>query len=88
MPNGNQRGSAEDRRRRTAWLFVTFGVDGVVTCTFCAVPMLPEDCTTDRIVPGCQGGTYRRDNIRPACKPCQDEQGYRLSALQRGLIRC
>lgn len=26
--------------------------------------------TIDRIVPGCQGGTYRRDNVRPACGKC------------------
>jgi hypothetical protein len=31
--------------------------------------------TVDRIVPGCQGGTYRRENIRPACGPCNSETG-------------
>jgi 5-methylcytosine-specific restriction endonuclease McrA len=79
VPNGNQRGSAEDRRRRKAWLFEEFGVDGIVTCTFCDVPLLPEECTVDRIVPGCRGGRYVRGNIRPACKPCQDEQGGLLA---------
>jgi hypothetical protein len=88
VPNGNQRGSAEDRRRRLTWLFATFGNEGIVTCVFCAVPMLPEDCTVDRVVPGCRGGTYARGNIRPACRPCQDEQGGRLGALQRGLALC
>lgn len=88
MPNGNERGSAADRRARLAWMFREFGNDGIVTCTFCAVPMLPEDATVDRIVPKCKGGTYRRDNIRPACKPCQDEQGGHLSAYVRGLARC
>ena len=31
--------------------------------------------TIDRIVPGCQGGTYRRNNIRPACPACNSETG-------------
>lgn len=31
--------------------------------------------SVDRIKPGCQGGTYRRDNIRPACGPCNSETG-------------
>lgn len=31
--------------------------------------------TVDRIIPGCQGGTYRRTNIRPACGPCNSETG-------------
>lgn len=31
--------------------------------------------TVDRIVPGCRGGTYRRDNIRPACGACNSETG-------------
>lgn len=35
-----------------------------------AVPL-----TVDRIIPGCRGGTYRRNNIRPACGPCNSETG-------------
>lgn len=31
--------------------------------------------TIDRITPGCQGGTYRRNNIRPACGTCNSETG-------------
>lgn len=29
----------------------------------------------DRIIPGCQGGTYDRTNIRPACVPCNSSLG-------------
>lgn len=35
--------------------------------------------TVDRIIPGCQGGTYRRNNIRPACGDCNSETGGALS---------
>lgn len=31
--------------------------------------------TVDRIIPGCQGGRYTRNNIRPACGPCNSETG-------------
>jgi len=33
--------------------------------------------TVDRIIPGCQGGTYVRTNIRPACGGCNSETGGR-----------
>lgn len=35
--------------------------------------------TIDRIVPGCMGGRYVRNNIRPACGPCNSETGGALS---------
>lgn len=31
--------------------------------------------TVDRIIPGAQGGTYARNNIRPACLRCNMETG-------------
>lgn len=51
----------------------------LTVCYLCAVPLLFEDLTVDRIVPGCRGGTYRRENIRPACGPCNSETGGVLS---------
>lgn len=39
--------------------------------------------TADRIIPGCQGGTYRRTNIRPACASCNSETGGSLGAQRR-----
>lgn len=34
-----------------------------------------QPLTIDRIIPGCRGGTYRRNNIRPACGNCNSETG-------------
>jgi hypothetical protein len=87
MPNGNQRGSVADRRARKVWLVETFGIEGIVTCTFCAVPLLIDDVVADRIVPGWLGGRYVRGNIRPSCLPCSHEQGARMSHEVR-LSRC
>ena len=39
--------------------------------------------TVDRIIPGCKGGTYRRNNIRPSCRDCANKQGGELSAENR-----
>lgn len=38
-----------------------------------------EALTIDRIIPGVKGGTYRRNNIRPACAGCNSETGGALS---------
>ncbi len=113
--NGNERGSAETRRRRKQWLVETYrsdvqflrvtwpdgevsthttawvtvgdfasiarAVEAVATCRCyrCGDLLTAETVTVDRIIPGCKGGTYRRDNIRPACGPCNSETGGALT---------
>lgn len=49
-------------------------------CYRCGVLLTVETVTVDRIVPGCKGGTYRRNNIRPACSPCNSETGGALAS--------
>lgn len=44
---------------------------------------LAQPLTVDRIVPGKQGGTYRRSNIRPACGHCNSETGGALASRGR-----
>lgn len=44
-------------------------------CYRCGVLLTVDTVSADRIKPGCQGGTYRRDNIRPACIPCNSATG-------------
>lgn len=104
--NGNESGSAEDRRRRKLWLLDTFRADtdawvfslsdGSISvvepgtwpsatlldpyaltkdvkacrCYRCGKLLVFLTLTVDRIIPGKKGGTYRRNNIRPACGPC------------------
>jgi hypothetical protein len=48
-------------------------------CYRCGDLLTVETVTVDRIVPGCMGGTYRRNNIRPACGQCNSETGGALS---------
>lgn len=48
-------------------------------CYRCGRLLVFETLTVDRIIPGCQGGTYRRNNIRPCCGPCNEKTGGALS---------
>lgn len=80
--NGNAAGSSYARRRRKWWLLNTFG-DGITVQ--CAMETHHPDCpgelgfaelTVDRYpVAGIDGGTYRRDNIRPAFGLCNSLHG-------------
>jgi hypothetical protein len=78
--NKNITGSSEDRRRRKRWLLVTFGDGESAECSFegCTVRVTFETITVDRFpIPGYAGGTYKRDNIRPACAKCNYTDGSR-----------
>lgn len=44
-------------------------------CYRCGELLTFETVTVDRIVPGCRGGRYVRNNIRPACAACNSETG-------------
>lgn len=43
----------------------------------------PLPLTIDRILAGCMGGRYRRDNIRPSCAPCNIATGGYTQASLR-----
>lgn len=77
--NRNARGNSRDRAARRAYLVKVFASNqpGFVRCYRCGWLMYPDEITVDRIVPGCKGGTYRRNNIRPACSQCNSETGGR-----------
>ena len=52
-------------------------------CYRCGTLLTVETVTVDRIIPGCQGGTYRRSNIWPACGSCNSETGGKLAHRKR-----
>ena len=94
--NKNVTGSSKDRAARRRYLVDTFGWrlpdgTGLVNCYRCHVPLLENEdpeaprqsLTVDRIVPGALGGKYTRDNIRPACAPCNESTGGSLGYAQR-----
>ena len=76
----DRRGSAKARARRRVWLLATFDPELGNELARCRLRLAAEchdvvnaqTLSVDRIE---QGGSYRRGNIQPACKPCQDKQG-------------
>jgi hypothetical protein len=85
--NANDRGSATDRRRRKQFLLDTHGNGTTAPCAFCGRALTFETVTVDRFpTPGRLGGRYTRDNIRPACGPCNSEDQGRagVSATTTG----
>jgi HNH endonuclease len=81
-PRGPSNGSATGRRARKKWLLNTFGDGTVVACQLRCSPkclgiLNMDTLTVDRIIPGADGGTYRRGNIRPACVHCNSLHGDR-----------
>lgn len=62
----------------TRWEPVSLGL-GVMACRCfrCGELLTLETLTltVDRIKPGCQGGTYARNNIRPECSDCASKRG-------------
>lgn len=47
-------------------------------CWECGKLLTVKTVIPDRIVPGCEGGTYRRENLRPHCKDCSERQGGQI----------
>lgn len=80
--HANERGSAWQRRARREWLVAEYGWPeaGLVCCWLCGVPMMADEFTVDRVLPGIQGGTYAYGNCRPACRPCNLSRGGLLGA--------
>lgn len=68
---GEKRGNSRDRRIRKLWMLTTFG-DGLhCPCTHCKKELTYETVEADRIVPG---GSYRRENVQPACRRCNAQR--------------
>lgn len=88
----NARGSARDRQARRVWLLATFSPELGPTLARCTLGLSPvclkvvDDLTltVDRIV---AGGPYTRDNIKPACQPCQSHQGGVIGPQRRNGAR-
>jgi hypothetical protein len=86
--NRNARGGSPARRARRKWLCseaAGFGGDGQkVPCSFCGAMLTTETVTADRYpVAGCDGGTYARGNIRPACLKCNSADGGRIGNTRK-----
>lgn len=73
----DRRGSAKSRRERKQYLLDKFGDGESCRCEYCIKVVTFETITVDRVKPGFLGGSYRRENIIPACIACNIEAGLR-----------
>lgn len=92
--NTNERGSAAARRARKNYLLEVYAADvqlvqftRLCRCYRCGVLLDYETMEVDRIKPGCEGGTYVRGNIRPACGDCNKITGAEAQARKRARRR-
>lgn len=77
---GEKRGNTKNRRARKHWMLATFDPELGPDHARCRLG-ISERClglldyatvTADRLD---MGGSYTRDNVQPACAPCQNLQG-------------
>lgn len=93
--NRNSRGNTRDRKARRCWLVLMFRANvrhrgrAACRCYRCGTLLTVNTVTVDRIIPGCDGGRYVRNNIRPACSLCNSEVGAvtrRSTAMPRKIV--
>lgn len=72
---GEKRGSAADRRARKVWMLNIFGNGETCACVHCSAILDFVTVEADRIIPG---GSYRRDNVQPACRHCNASRSNKL----------
>jgi hypothetical protein len=90
--NRNDRGSSKDRAARRQFLLVTFGDGATAPCLAeqhhpeCSGSVTEDTISADRWpIPGCDGGRYTRDNIRPVSILCNALQGGLMQAARKAL---
>lgn len=65
---GDKRGSAAQRRARKGYLLTLWGNGENCQCIYgCGTVLTFETVEADRII---AGGSYRRENVIPACREC------------------
>ncbi len=82
--NKNSRGGSRARARRRQYLVDTFGDGTKVDCVHCGTTLDVNTVSSDRVIPGALGGTYKRENLAPSCLPCNSREGAKLGiAIKR-----
>lgn len=81
---GDKRGSAASRRARKAYLLAHFGNGVTCPCVWCGTALTFDTVESDRID---AGGSYRRENVIPACRGCNLDRGaLSVSAYRAKLV--
>lgn len=70
----NVQKAAERRKKTVLRLFRKYGN----ACYFCSTPLTTVDATLDHYVPRAAGGSNEFSNLRPACRPCNNDKADRV----------
>jgi len=84
---GEKRGNSKDRRARKLWMLATWGDGESCPCVHCHVQVTYDTVEADRIIPGSQGGSYRRDNVQPSCRSCNLERSDKVDTFVAPVAR-
>lgn len=86
MSNSNQTPNSKHRRVLRQHCIDRDGNGVTVSCAFgCGAQLTLEDVTLDRFpITGCEGGTYRKSNVRAACLSCNSSDGARVMHKRAG----
>jgi 5-methylcytosine-specific restriction endonuclease McrA len=57
--------------------FPPFRQPDMCSCVYCGDMLTFATVEADRIIPGSMGGTYRFENVIPACRECNASRGDR-----------
>ena len=86
--NGGDRGNSKQRRARKWHLLRLWGDGETCPCLYCGKTLDFATLEADRVKPGSAGGSYRRENVIPACKQCNVLRGDKsLWTFDRNLAR-
>lgn len=84
--NGGERPNSYQRRARKYYLLVKYGNGETCPCFFCGTELTFATLTLDRKKPGIRGGTYAKENLLPACGPCNFARGDKSVRAFKAII--
>jgi len=82
------------QRRRQRLLRAAVRKAGCWRCHLCGLILLPEKATLDHVIPDSEGGKYSSENLRLACKKCNNERRtepvhlYKMRKLLETMFPC
>lgn len=80
---GDKRGNSYSRRRRKLRMLAEYGDGITVPCAHCKRPLTYSMLEADRIDPG---GSYRWENVQPACGPDNKARSNKADWVYEGPV--
>ncbi|MCV7174875.1 hypothetical protein H7H98_03745 [Mycolicibacterium sphagni] len=80
--------NSKAKRKLRRWVLAEFGDGTTAPCAMCGCLLTIDTLTLDHYpIPACLFGHLTESNVRPACGPCNAEDGKRLDREYAFLTR-